>query len=260
MLWTPQSKPAPGAQIDWWHPLARTVRGYWLCNEGGGRLLNDLCGMSPALGLPAWGGGPGGTALKLAGVNNTAPECANRPSLNITGPLTIAARVMPDSFVTSAYILARNLAAPTTSMQYGLYASAGTGDVTPVIENAVWSPSKNLTRGKLVSVVFSYDGVSLWSLYFDGKVVATQVSAKTITSQNYPLLIGGRSNAGTGNVYSWNGLIDYAAVFASALLPSEVAWLAAEPYSMIADPSPRRYFIFKSEEAASTSWIGGGFW
>jgi hypothetical protein len=93
------------------------------------------------------------------------------------------------------------------------------------------------------------------ALYADGRAQTRGTTNQTGTRDALSYCYLGRRAT-----FYWKGGLDRIRVWNRALHPSEVAWLAAEPYSMIADPSPRRHFIFKSEEAASTSWIGGGFW
>jgi hypothetical protein len=63
------TKPPPGAEIDWEHPLAQGLVGAWLFHEGAGLWVNDVSGRSlPGRGVnnPTRSPSPYGSVLNLA--------------------------------------------------------------------------------------------------------------------------------------------------------------------------------------------------
>jgi serine/threonine-protein kinase len=96
--------------------------GYWKFDDGQGKLVTDS---SPngnhgvLLGNPRWVAGKSGGALSFAGEGSKdAIEIRRSPSLDITGPMTIAAWVWPETKTGVQSILSRNLG--TTQRGYTL--------------------------------------------------------------------------------------------------------------------------------------------
>ena len=229
----------------------------WECNEGSGRFLNNLA--SPAdSGLLQNHAALRGGALDLDGTDDYV-NCGTRLLASLAGAFTVGVKVRWTS--------------GTQVPAVGFNASDTSPSLAPV-----WTPGRSLAYlGGSNYRYFSHAPVDVddgaWhdlhfvvtgpaqadiassSLYADGRAQTVSTTVQTDVRGTITVCYIGRVRT----LY-WAGGLDRVRVWSRALLPSEVAWLAAEPYAMIADPSPRRYFIFKSEEAASTSWIGGGFW
>jgi hypothetical protein len=62
-----QTKPPLGSQIDWAHPLSRGLVGAWLMNEGGGKIVKNMCNNTTGTiyGSMIWSKGKKGNTLLI---------------------------------------------------------------------------------------------------------------------------------------------------------------------------------------------------
>ena len=146
-------------------------------------------------------------------------DCGNSESLNITGAITLEAWINIKNFTDAGYLLARNLASPSSSMQYGIYLDAGE-IVNIVAEQNIWNTGKIITIGEWTHLVALYKSGSYRKLYLNG-VYQTETTCPTISSRNWKLLIGARNDNGA-QAYHFNGLIDEVAIFDIALTAEEI--------------------------------------
>lgn len=246
MLWTPQSKPAPGAQIDYSHPLARGLVGCWLFNEGSGVRANDLAQVNN--GVLTGGCTRDGQSLLFNGSSGYVDAGAGK-SLAVTGDQTLVARIQNSIANWGRIINRMAIGSPYPGYQFILWTD---GRLAYGCEGGWVQSTSSWNDGRWHDVVVSQKG-GVASFYGDGR--SDGVAAAGIPTDGGVNLYIGRWSSGY-----FTGRIQYSLIYNRALTPSEVAQLAAEPYCMIADPSPRRYFIFKSEEEAAGAWIGAGFW
>jgi hypothetical protein len=243
-LLSPQQKPGPGSEIDWGHPLSRGLVGCWLFNEGAGKLSSNLVGMGRATfnaGVLWKNGG-----IYFPGTSVDWVTCSDRADYDLTTQGTLMCRAKPLGSYPNGF--------------RGLISRA-TGGVAGTIQyNLDWygiDPARTL-RGiasdgtTLYTSEASYDFAGAcrqtafaWSpgaraIYADGKRLSSAGSTPAAKSISVSPNIGRSFSSGS---YSWYGDIDTAAIYARAITPDDIRWLAAEPYAMIryAGP-PRRYF------------------
>src|SRR5438128_263904 len=93
-----RTKPVPGAQIDWTHPLSRNLAACWLFNDGNGARVTDLCGryhgtIPNSTNKYGWIGSRSGIGLNIPNVSArlTIPTLTTTTTFSIELWLNVAA-------------------------------------------------------------------------------------------------------------------------------------------------------------------------
>ena len=236
-------QPRPGAQLDFAHPLAQGLVGYWLFNEGSGNTLVDyspygnhgtLTNMDAAT---DWVAGENGYALDFdgAGANVVVPHSAST-TLG-TGDFTIIAGVTERAATTSfpAMIGKGDAGLDEWMLRAGssgwlnFYGAGGAINVTSAVV---------FVLGEYTVVAVTRAG-ALCTLYKNGTVIGKDATSTANLDTTKALTIGGANNA--VNRW-WNGLIETAAIYNRALTADEVAQLYADAYLALWRPRTRRVF------------------
>ena len=230
MLYVPghYTKPPPGAEIDWGHPLARGLVGCLLFNEGSGIGVNNLVdGRNASIGNTpgATWRGQGVHIPDLADDYIALPTARWNPNV---GTFTLA--IVPSSFTVNNYywdsLGSRFLLFLSSATQVGLYTGGSS--------RGAWTHGWSAGQRQILSLTWPAN-----TLYVNGRF-ANDFSDGALGAIGATLYIGQRfdfTNRGADTIY------EYCADHDRALLPDEIRWLHAEPYAMIQAPVWRRYFI-----------------
>lgn len=241
--WKWKSKPPRGTGLDRSSRLARGLRAYWPLDDGEGYSCRDLSGLGNALAMNGTGivspfvSGPEGIVLNPIYdgefVQTATPGSAAVDPLNITGPITVAARFQfmgNDGRIVSRWGGASNC--------WILYCSAGAVNLLrytgafPVATGAT-----SLVPGRWYTAVGTNDGANS-TVYLQGNPDGTTADPGSCTSAALPVAIGSETG-GTNQLFS---PLAWAAIWARALSAPEVASLSTDPYGLILPPPTRRFF------------------
>ena len=254
MLWTPQTKPPPGASVDWGHPLARGLVGDWSCLEGAGSATQDLAN---SVVCPLNGATWKGPSI-LCDATSEYIFCGDATVLNL-GRLTFAMKFRRSAWTTHAVLASHRTAAAighfflfalaTATPAYALQFDDMIGGVQHRWNTAYAPPQDDWTH-----VVITWDGVTK-KLYVNGALGNSAAGAVSgdLSPSGLSLYLGRDSLAAQ---YTLNGEIEFARMWDRALTPAEIAWLHAEPYAMIQAPVWRHIFDVKAGSRRSQQGLG----
>jgi hypothetical protein len=248
------TKPPPGSQIDWGHPLAPRDGACWILNHGAGRLSPELLSGQGGDGFQnhAYWRGQG---VWLDGTDDwiSAGDILN----GIVVPFSVSARVYMNSTTGSRAVFHSDSGDANLAgfylQRYGTRLDARYGDNTGTGSGnyrRFYSPDTILGAVGLYEFTAVVRGPTDASLYLNGVsqgATATGTGGVMVHTSS-PAAIG-RGGPSGGLVY-WLGDIRRVIVYPWALTAVEVAQLAAQPYSFIAPPSSRRWFV----PAPMTAW------
>jgi hypothetical protein len=267
-LWTPTSKPPPGATIDWGHPLARGLVGCWLFNEGSGiRVTNIASGVSGTLQA---GGVPSSVPLFQGDLGVIVDPTISAQGISLSTGKTVAGAaqwsyavdVKHHSLANAYAVIIATRATSGTNSGYVLYsntAGGATGRLEQWVYSGGWNAFVSGTRPleQWEKYAGTYDG-AVHTLYRGGRFANS--AAATSYTPGTALSVGCYTDGNNGI----NANIRYAHVWNRALTPNEVSWLAAEPYCMILPPVPDHVWWFTGgvehavTAAAQTVTAGAG--
>lgn len=258
-LLPPQQKPGLGSEIDWGHPLSRGLVGCWLFNEGAGRLAMDIAGqnhglMSNFAGTPSsgWSGG----ALAFDGSDDYI-RVPGHPRLTVgSGDFSLVTSIRCDAApaTTDAGVLNPDDASAASHGYYLWISSALSLHYIVRGASSLINRSLNvLTLGKLVQVALSYRANNSigCSLFVGSSLIESRDSTVVGAITNTLGLIFGRRAVASINTLS--GIMRHAMIYARALTPDEVRWLAAEPYAMVLPAGPRRRWFLPLAQSLTDS-------
>lgn len=215
----PPSEPPPG-------PIEEGAVGFWGFDESSGQVAVDGSGMSNDgvfSGGVARVEGQHEGAVQLNGSTGRV-TVADAPSLDVSGPLTLAAWVRPDRTATQ-YVMKKaqgysvdgyELALASTGRPFFRVNEASNGNAFRVD-----GPSVVAVDGTWTHLVGVFDGSQL-RLYVDGELVSTKPGPSAVAVNGLPLVIGNQP----GNEYPFAGGIDEARVYERALSSQEITELA----------------------------------
>lgn len=231
-------KPPVGTQLDRGHPLAFGLRGAWLLNEGGQRLVNLADGRpsSTAVGSPAWRQGPSGPALQI---NDGQYVPLQDVDLDYC---TIVARARSTDATNEGVLCCKNF--DGSNVPYALSIRDGTSVIDGFsFYNGAWQRSGTNTvdyrnEGRDRTFGGSFDGTNL-RFWVDGQVRSTTTIAATVLPKNNnPLDLGTYRNNG----WEFGGRVEWLLLYDRALNPAEMRALHADPFQLFAPPTWRRYY------------------
>jgi hypothetical protein len=256
----PRRKPERGTyELEPDCPLSRGLRGLYLFNEGAGTSLGEASGRvrGVAVNSPSWRAGRFGSEMLFNKASDQYVNLGNPAALQITGPITLAARYRLTSVPAAsgnsyqliakdkdtggrAYVLDVNRD-NTLSLAGARFYINGVGAANIAKEGRI------PVAGDERFVVGQFDGTNS-RLYLDGLLVASVAAGGTsINTATANVLIGRREYAGFTE--PMDGSISYAGIWAGII---DAAWLTAEPHAMLR-PAMRRSY------SASTGGSTGEF-
>ncbi len=241
----------PGLALDYAHPLARGLAGWWPMNEGGGERVNDISpfgnhgkitGVSPSS-TSGWAGGIHGRALALDGSDDYI-RVEHSQSLAITGAVTLHAWVYVTSVATYGFIVGKFGTPTAYAGPYTMRWNATTGVMdtyrgTGSGENALANTSPtSIPLNAWTHVVFT-DDLTTARLWWNGQQVGSASSVGvSIADAGQPLWIGRRTDG-----YYVPGRIAHVRIYNRALDAREVAQLYADPLAgALAPARASRYY------------------
>jgi hypothetical protein len=205
-------------------PTPTGLRGQWLLDEGSGTTARDSSGLGnhgTVQGTVAWGPGRSGSGLVLDGVSGQV-EVLDAASLDLSGPMTVAAWVRPDTLATQ-YVVKK-----ATQSRNGYELSLSSSGRGFFRVNDVASGDKyrvNATSvhqlGTWVHLAGTYDGTTM-RFYVDGVLQGSVVGPSAITTNSSPLGIG----AEPGGYRRFKGGLDEVRLYDRALSAQEISALA----------------------------------
>ena len=242
LIWPdPRVKPPFGAaEVDWGHPLARKLIGYWPLNEGAGAPINLAAvlggrGMSTLEGAPTWQSAYRDAPVMnfTAGSLDAAKLGVNTTDFSFSGVPASIGCVWKSSAVNTFALGARIL----TSTGYDfLIGSAGVaGDVTfrtDTFTGNVWSGTAD---GRFHHITATFSPTTCVQ-YGDGVLRNTNAGIN-ISANSQALYIARR------NTNYYTGQVGLVYVYSRALPAAEARWLYHEPYAMLRPIVRRRYFV-----------------
>ncbi|WP_127129607.1 LamG domain-containing protein [Georgenia sp. SYP-B2076] len=215
---------APGAQAA----PADGLRGAWLMDEGSGSVVGDSSGAGhngATRGAVSWVSGVEKTALSLgAGGSALIPDA---PTLDLSGPMTVAAWVRPAEARTQ-YVVKKAAQNATDGFELGL-ASGGQAffrvNQTTSGDTYRATATSPLANGNWAHLVGTFDGTTM-RIYVDGAERAAVAGPAAIGVNDLGLAIGGEP----GGSRTLNGTVDSVYLYDRALTAAEVADLgSADP-------------------------------
>ena len=246
----PPRKPPLGTPLMWFHPLTRGLVGYWLMNEGAGRVLfNAVSKVTNGL-LGDHNMWSRGYAVKYHGSTFASTSWAQVPyhvSLRPTTAITISTRVRLNGIGGSLQQLmrgARNddgnlygygFSAHTPALgQFGIGFRAGGADA------AVTGPLPTQWAYSFNELSASYDGTTM-RIYANGSLVASGAASGTLAYNASPSpSIFGAVNA-TGLFPMEQGEQAHAVIWNRALSAAEMMAFNRDPYGMFRWPRYRGF-------------------
>jgi hypothetical protein len=251
--------------------------GHWKLDEGSGTTAFDVSGNgndgtltdNPDFDDPTWIPGIGGTALEFHGDTSVYGssnyiDCGHSPSLDITGPTSIALWIRPDAEDPEGKGSPDGETAPMCKATAGMSPSwsfqvrYGWGGPEPYMaftfntSPRAWAfVGKNLERYEWCHIACSYDGTTL-KCYLNGEETDSTPMGP-ITSSSTPVMIG---SDGWG--CDWIGAIDDVRIYNHALsVPEIMGTMEGEvwPYALAPKPEDGALSL---ETWVNLSWLPGG--
>lgn len=238
MTWL--SKPPLGTQLDWSHPLNKSLGGFWLFNEGSGDKVFDISGNNntgtlttmsfPPTTTSGWNPGRTGHTIKFDGVSDYVTASAYNLDIT-TDNLTMSAWVNTSRSNVYQLIVAKG---NSISRQYSMYlGSSGTlymyVTINGVIDAGVTlSTTAQWATNKWTHIVLTYDHSNI-KIFINGVQSYSGAYSANINSGSTPIRIGNDDN------YPFLGYIDDVRIWYRALSSSEIQTLYTNPYGMFLD-------------------------
>lgn len=235
------SKPLPGTQINWLHPLSKDIIGCWLFNEGAGSKITDLAnrnnGTFNTASTSNWIGGVHGRSLDFEGADNeiTIPDDA---SLDMGNVMTFSCWINPRNDLTRQTIFGPDN--ETGGFQFEINVSQG---MIAIIVPGIFVARTNVTEikvNKWQHIVYTRTGTGsgTHAIYSDGVLLELETDATAdFTDATNDRKIGRRSSG--SQLYT--GLISDIRIWKRALSFEEVKQLYINPFAMFKRPDISRY-------------------
>jgi len=251
--------------------------GHWKLDEGSGTTAFDVSGNgndgtltdNPDFDDPTWIPGISGTALEFHGDTSVYGssnyiDCGHTPSLDITGPTSIALWIRPDADDPEGKGSPDGETAPMCKAMAGMSPSwtfqvrYGWGGPEPYMaftfntSPRAWAfVGRNLERYEWCHIACSYDGTTL-KCYLNGEETDSTPMGP-ITSSSTPVMIG---SDGWG--CDWIGAIDDVRIYDHALsVPEIMGTMEGEVWPYALAPKPEDGALHP-ETWVNLSWLPGG--
>lgn len=239
-MFDPRRKPERGTyEVDVEHPLAFRLEALWMFDDAGGVMV-DALGRYP---LRMNGNVPrviaqGRSGLGYAG--SDANYLLSAATYTAGNEITVSCNAYSSNFAQNGVLVDQAqgnqgfLLFFETSLKWRVTASATLAVTAPA---AGWHHFAGTNRGTAGAV------------YTDGVVQTTGTTAQLDTTASAFQI--GRFNSG---IYPFTGVIGDVRIYRRALTPTEIAWLAAEPYAMLR-PTVRRTYSVSSESLSGSMFL-----
>ena len=243
-------KLSTGVEVDWGHPLARSLTAAFLFNEGGGVNVVNAAHTSENLKpgtAPPWVVARDGVALDFAQASSHYLTTPSKTALQLDAPLTVMAFVRPDSVTTFQWIVDKGTG--NSNQEYLLGTDTGS-KARYISRNAA-----NLVVGGTVLVAGNYyqitatESLSAVRLYLDGIFESSDALFGSPSPNSTALNIGARDSGGITEHF--DGVISEVYLWKRALSQPEIRWLKAERYAMFVNP--QRFWV---SAAAAAKGVG----
>lgn len=267
----PRVKPPFGSvTMDWGHPLASGLVGYWPLNEGGGATVYSLAQSlnGTRVNAPSNGGGYYGPHILFASASAQYIDCGNPAPLQITADITVhtayTLTTVPPLVVSSMSLVAKDADlggraftfdvarsdADPNSAGVRFYINGGAG-------NNIVVEGRNPVVGDTRTCTGSYrTGDKLLTLYVNGARVAEKTADTSgIPSATSAVRFASRSYMGFEDPL--NGSMPFVMIWNRKLSDAEVNWIHAQPYSLLRPILRRRYV---GSSAPTPGGGGTGLW
>jgi len=233
----PSRKPIGQVEIDWSNPITMGLQQYLLFTEGGGGIKDLVSGLFRGIDTGTWGSSKAGRHLDFA---DTRIQITDTSASAYTRLLLVSYDASPNQ---------DNL---MTNSASGAYLWSSSGGSTRLGHNSSFNmlTGNQVPLNKPIAVGATYESAfSRAKLFEDGKVVASTLSAPTISS--------GRTDLGSYNAgFYFNGKMYMALTYTRELSEGEMNELSLNPYSILRPAVPLQYFT-PAEEAAIIGRIMG---
>ena len=249
LLWPdPRVKPPFGAaEVDFTHPMAGAVRGFWPLNEGGGLPLNLATGQlgTVVTTRPVWTGSQAGHGLLCDGSSSKRAVDYTVSGLTNGTPFTVWVLCAPDSFVDVRNAMSSDFGSQPRFFQLRLGQTTGVYSFIPF--NTAGTPftasGGAATLGVLISLAGTITAAKAVTVWKDGVSQGTNTLTGTIGASSTPTSIRLGGYQGDTTVSLFSGPLFAAGIWMRALSQAELLWLHAEPYAMLRPIVRRRYFV-----------------
>ncbi len=227
--------------------------------------LNDSAGSNngTATGLPTYGTGKSGQAIRLDGVDDYV-DCGSGASLNITNAVTISAWIRLSASGIDQKI-AGNQDNTTGGYKFGVFTndkvefeirtSANAGTL-----NRTTAGGTVLTPGVWYHVAGAYSQGNYIRTYVNGVLDREMPTTAVLGTSTGTLKIGCEPFTTSGSLF--NGLVDEVQIYKTALSAGQVAWLAGytSVLSIPADLRQDNVINFKDFAVLADSWLEEILW
>ena len=239
----------PGLMLDYAHPLARGLVGWWPLNEGGGERVTDISGngnhglinsVLPGA-TSGWKGGALGRSLAMDGTDDyvLVPHSA---SLAITGPLTISFFAVLTSVANYRFPITKCATGTPYAAPYDVQWNIGDATVqlyrgTTITHSAV---SGAVTPLGVPIHIVAVDDRTTANVWTNGAAGPTPLASSgwSIADAGDPLYIGKRRDG-----YPFAGQMSHVRIYNRALSAAEIAQLYADPLAgALAPARASRYY------------------
>ncbi len=235
----PVLKPVRGIRLNKSHPLARSLVGYWLLNEGSGNKVFDLSGNGNTGTFngtaPAWSSGKFGSAISLPGTDEYI-GFGDVDAVDGLSNMTVVVCYKANSMA-STHRLATKEDGESGDEDGWAFQLNTAGKLEFRTDNAGTKGYKQADSGITGTIWHQYtailSGGTTVSLYVDELEVIGTVTGTIGTpgSHSQPLDFG-RLYWG-GSYYYLDGMYSHVMIFNRALSASEIALLYREPFCML---------------------------
>ena len=238
------NKPPLGSRVNWGHPLTNGLRVCALINEVAGSACVDIASGRPF--LLAYGNKDRRVNAIYGASGNTA-RWQSDVVLNYDNISVMAVVVPYDSSQSFVDIVSRfDASSSPRAFTLGIGGAAGQWRWLIVDSggNKSISSAAGYSVGSPVILVGTANNLN-YRFFVNGQETGTAGATTGLsTSTSGGLALLGRLNDGGPASTQFKGEIRLTHVWSRALTPTEVAWLAAEPYAFIAPPAPyRKWFV-----------------
>jgi len=256
------TKPLLGAGLDWSHPLANGLLGYWVLNEQGGTILSSLSGDAQGAIQGAnlnWASGSKGPALKHASQDNAsfAQFSASLFDFDKNDPFSIEVwvYVADGTVATGLCVILGNLNAVGLRGTFIKLNQFNANDVQFATRNSGSDSLDVVTQTVPATVTGQWNHIIVTksaAANVAGTRIYTAAISRSLSAASDSLTATTKTGAnwalGRAGAYAnFGGVIGTAyllhRIWNRVLSPAEVLWLYTEPHAMILQPTYRRWFI-----------------
>ena len=246
LLWPdPRVKPPFGvAEVEWGHPLARSLSALWLFNEEAGAAIDLVAGI-PA--TPTNGAirsmGARGVAGSFARASSQYFSASSQQAVDLIKPFSAVCRIRPTVAFSNYESVINHQSVSGGHSQYGMLLTSDgkwyAQSATQASADIFFLSSTALILNAESDLVITVDAAGTLTGYANAASVGSTSGADP-PSYATDLTIG----ADIINGRYYDGLIHGVTLYRTRALSSdEIAWHYAEPYAMLRPIIRRRYSI-----------------